>query len=402
MSTFVWIDHSEKQRRQILEAIDMFREKDTRDELGIAGIRDAFSEILFPGTGSLQTRARYFFFVPWMYLGFEEAGVTSAEIARRVRAFEISLIDKLVASSDSAGTIGKFSRASLQRFPSNIYWYGLKVLGIRRFPGSQADYHRGFNRKRTPLVTDDREILDGEARNWDPGIPPAPSSFPAAADFELTRAEAHYLTGRVVQNHRESLFAFMLDRRREDFAVDLPWLHPAIGDAPPVLRRVVHHARCFSEVMHGATILYNFYLAEMDPRRDEVIEKCLEKLAGWIHTVNSRRDVLTEWAANRQDFWRLLATSQYPPPRDRAQRFVDQWASHVLSMELDRLRDSDATRAMIFRRESETKGALARSANHAARLRWGGDAELDPLSFRWPNARTILLDISNVLRRAHA
>ena len=72
MSTFTRIDHSEKQRRQILEAIDLFREKDTRDELGIAGIRDTFSDILFSGTGSLQTRARYFFFVPWMYLRFEE------------------------------------------------------------------------------------------------------------------------------------------------------------------------------------------------------------------------------------------------------------------------------------------------------------------------------------------
>jgi hypothetical protein len=44
MSTFAWIDHSEKQRRQILEAIDLFREKDTRDELGLAGIRDTFTD----------------------------------------------------------------------------------------------------------------------------------------------------------------------------------------------------------------------------------------------------------------------------------------------------------------------------------------------------------------------
>ena len=57
MSTFAWIDHSESQRCQILEAIDTFREKDTRDELGIAGIRDTFSEMLLSGTGSLQTRA---------------------------------------------------------------------------------------------------------------------------------------------------------------------------------------------------------------------------------------------------------------------------------------------------------------------------------------------------------
>jgi len=95
MSTFAWIDHSEKQRRQILEAIDLFREKDTRDELGIAGIRDAFSDMLFPGKGALQTRARYFLFIPWMYLRFEAARVRSTEVARRGRAFEIELINRL-------------------------------------------------------------------------------------------------------------------------------------------------------------------------------------------------------------------------------------------------------------------------------------------------------------------
>src|SRR6266550_1525218 len=128
MSTFTWIDHSEKQRRQILEAIDLFREKDTRDELGIAGIRDAFSDMLFPGTGSLQTRARYFFFVPWMYLGFEAARVSSTEVARRSRDVEVKLINTLADSSvpPPPGTIGIYARASLQRFPSSIYWNGLK------------------------------------------------------------------------------------------------------------------------------------------------------------------------------------------------------------------------------------------------------------------------------------
>src|SRR5438105_1267544 len=112
MSTFVWIDYSEKQRRQILEAVDLFREKDTRDELGIAGIRDTFSDMLFPGTGSLQTRARYFFFVPWMYLQFEATRTSSAEIARRARASEIRLIDSLADSADPSGTIGILARAS--------------------------------------------------------------------------------------------------------------------------------------------------------------------------------------------------------------------------------------------------------------------------------------------------
>ena len=115
MSTFTWIDHSEKQRRQILEAIDLFREKDTRDELGIAGIRDAFSDMLFPGTGALQTRARYFFFVPWMYLDFEAKRVPSAEVSRKGRAFEIALIDRLADSSALAGGISPQSGPSAGR-----------------------------------------------------------------------------------------------------------------------------------------------------------------------------------------------------------------------------------------------------------------------------------------------
>jgi len=86
MSTFTWIDHSEKPRRQILDAIDLFRKKDTRDELSIAGICNAFSDMLFPGTDALQKRARFFFFVPWMHLGFEAARVSSAEVARKGRA----------------------------------------------------------------------------------------------------------------------------------------------------------------------------------------------------------------------------------------------------------------------------------------------------------------------------
>lgn len=168
MSTFTWIDHSEKQRRQILEAIDLFREKDTRDELGIAGIRDAFSDMLFPGTGALQTRARYFFFVPWMYLDFEAKRVSSAEIARRSRTFEITLIDRLADSADPAGTIGIQARASLQRVPSSIYWNGLKLLQICQFPGSQAEYQRSLDRRAVAAAAarknDDGEVVGGVAR----------------------------------------------------------------------------------------------------------------------------------------------------------------------------------------------------------------------------------------------
>ena len=57
-SSFAWVDFAEKDRQRILEAIKMFQESDTRDELGIGTIRDAFSNLLFPGTSIIQTRAK--------------------------------------------------------------------------------------------------------------------------------------------------------------------------------------------------------------------------------------------------------------------------------------------------------------------------------------------------------
>ena len=35
MSQFVWLDYSERERRKMLDIVDLFREHDTRDELGI-------------------------------------------------------------------------------------------------------------------------------------------------------------------------------------------------------------------------------------------------------------------------------------------------------------------------------------------------------------------------------
>jgi hypothetical protein len=63
-SSFSWLDYSEQHRRQMLDVIDLFREQETRDELGIGTVRDAFADALFPGTSTIQTRARYFLFVP--------------------------------------------------------------------------------------------------------------------------------------------------------------------------------------------------------------------------------------------------------------------------------------------------------------------------------------------------
>jgi hypothetical protein len=85
MSTFVWLDYSEGERRKMLDVIDLFREHDTRDELGIGSVRYAFADMLFPGTNTIMTRARYFLLVPGTYQKLERQKVGSVEIADKAR-----------------------------------------------------------------------------------------------------------------------------------------------------------------------------------------------------------------------------------------------------------------------------------------------------------------------------
>jgi hypothetical protein len=42
----------------VLGVVELFRERDTVDELGVGVVRDTFSDLLFPGTSTLHSRGR--------------------------------------------------------------------------------------------------------------------------------------------------------------------------------------------------------------------------------------------------------------------------------------------------------------------------------------------------------
>ena len=60
-----WIDFSATEHSKVLSILDLLSEKSTLDELGISPIRDGFANIFFPGTSTVQTRAKYFFIIPY-------------------------------------------------------------------------------------------------------------------------------------------------------------------------------------------------------------------------------------------------------------------------------------------------------------------------------------------------
>jgi hypothetical protein len=85
-SSFAWLDYSEAERRRMNEVIGLFRDQGILDELGLGSVRDAFADLFYPGTSTIQTRARYFLLIPWIYLRMEKERIPSSQIAERARA----------------------------------------------------------------------------------------------------------------------------------------------------------------------------------------------------------------------------------------------------------------------------------------------------------------------------
>jgi hypothetical protein len=398
-----WLDHSEIDRRKALDIIGAIRTPETVDELGIGVVRDAFADMLFPGTSTAQTRARYFLFVPWTYLDLERRRIPSAKVAAQARRAEVKLIFSLLESGEPDGVIGRESKAALKRLPSDIYWSGLGSWGIRLFPGTREQYHRYLDRysqsARATVRTDDGEPAEGSVyANWHPGLPSPPADFPGKATLRLSKAEAHYLKDRIVQRHPRTLLAFLVSHGRSTDGVVFPWFHPQYAQFPLHVVEQLEHARCFSEVMHGAALLYNLMLSEvadLEEHRDDFASA----LDDWAEVIESRRADLREW--DRAHFWRLVEIAGVRVP-ERTRRFAEDWIVLVLGLSsARRVSTQNVARDLVRRREWELKGHRARLYNEEAMRRWGGDSGSAQLTFRWPVTQRIVNDI--LLRlNAHA
>jgi hypothetical protein len=397
-STFVWLDYSERDRRRALDVVDLLREPSTIDELGLGAVRDAFAGLLFPGTSTIQTRARYFLFVPWSYLELERLRVPSAQVSARGRKAEIALIEALVESGEQQGVIGIQARRTLKRLPSNAYWSGLRSWGIRRFLGSKSQYHQSLDAfyasPQRILVDDDRNPVSGAAPwNWDPNLPPAPRGFPKDANFQLTASEAAYLRERVMVSHGSSMIAFLVDQG-EVTGASFAWEHPQRRAFDEPFREQLAHAQYFSEVMLGAQLMYNLMLAET-VENDDWIDAFHEALDEWQRLITDRRRALASW--DRRRFWAIAAKGGARVTL-RTRAFIDGWLDLALTThpaaEVTELPDA---RRLVSEREHELKGSRARLQNRQALLLWRGDAGSRQMDYRWTIAQTIVNDILNGL-----
>jgi hypothetical protein len=369
----------------------LFKDRDTRDELGLGGIRDSFADQLFPGTSTIQTRLRYMLFIPWIYRSLEKAQVPASQIANRARWAEISLVGPLL-DTDAEGIFGRTAGGGLKRLPSSVYWAGLGIWGIRQFPGTREQYHRGidevYRRRRRARRRDDGEPeVDPLTVTWHPQLPDEPEGFPERVDFRLTPSEAEFIRDCIVISHPRSLLAHLAIHPQPVSEVPAPWMHPGFEAFQPDHQELLRHAGLFSDVMYGASILYNLLLALEKPA-PELEEEHRAEFRRWAQELDL--PAVRSWSVTRM--WELVL-GQGHMITYAARRFVEEWAGMVTSPAPERLADAPEAWTLVRRREERLKGGRSRFRHRRALDQWGGYAGMTRIRYRWPTVQVFLTDL---------
>ncbi len=368
----------------------LFQERETRDELGLGAIRDSIADHLFPGTSTIQTRLRYMLFIPWIFCMLGSRDAAPSLIMSEAREKENQLAEALKAGGESNGIIGRDAGPRLQRLPSSVYWAGLGAWGIRLFPGSIDSYFtslRSLRPARTVRNDEDAMSAPQAPPLWSPALPAAPKDLLDRAVFRLTVDEAQFIIDRLFASQPTALLT-VLARDGIDADCGNIWEHPNLAAFPADALRLVRHGEIFSQVMHGAALLYNLALSELRAQ-DNWIADYQERVRAWAADLDFA--VIRAWSLD--DFWKAVEHPAHSI-RPAAKRFVTQWLDLVVDG-ATAIETSPAARQIVEERERRLKTSQSRFANHAVRDRWTGASGVDRLSFRWGQAKSHLRDLAH-------
>lgn len=388
-----WIDFSKSERNKVLSVLDMLSEAGTLDELGIAPVRDGFANIFFPGTSTIQTRAKYFLIVPYALKDMEYGNESNPN--RVLRAFDE--VERhcgerfLQNGKDTDGIIGSRSLRQgrwVKRTPADIYWAGLRSYGI--FTGgtlSLAEYVRAMcamkNQKNTLTKLGNRndraEEKGGDDRDagglfrmqfWK--LPTYDQDWEKDLDIKLTAEEGEFLKRQIVTTYPDSMMAYILKNNLTKVleADSFQQLESLTHLFPAQIRKDYTLANSFSAFLFVLRTIYNLIVSEGENSEAE---------HGW----SNMEPCLKEYADVRLEsiFERLQIHGNV---------FLHRFL--LKSQALMAAGDLEGMKTEIRRRERELKQNRAKTMHPGefdSHIWYGGGA----LDYRFGNAKVIMRDI---------
>ena len=387
-----WIDFSKNERNKVLSVLDLLSEAGTLDELGIAPIRDGFANLFFPGTSTIQTRAKYFMIVPYALKDIEYSSESNPN--RMLRAFddmERNCCAILLSGSDTDGIIGSRSLAQnkwVKRTPADIYWAGLRSYGV--FTGgtlSLTEYIRAMcavkNQKTvlTRLGNRNDSSEEGNADDKDAGdlfrmqfwnIPTYHEKWIDDLNIKLNKEEGYFLKKQIMKAFPDSMLAYILREHLTEVIECRTFQEIAslIRIFPDQIQQDYALAYDFSEFLYVLRTVYNIIVSD---------GKNKEANMHWdelFHDLKKLSSVDLECIFGRLGVSRNILLCNFLRK----------------SQKLMRDADLEGMKAEIKRRERELKQSRAKTM-HPGEVNpntWYGGGLLD---YRYGNAKVIIRDI---------
>ena len=388
-----WIDFSKSERNKVLGVLDLLMESGTLDELGIAPVRDGFANLFFPGTSTIQTRAKYFLIVPYALKDLEYNNETNPNSCL-VKLNDIERqcgIKLLEFKKDTDGVIGSRSLGQggwVKRTPSDIYWAGLRSYGIFSAGGmTSTEYMRtmcALKSQKTDMLklgnrNDDSEEKDSDDK--DAGIlfrvkflniPTYNPKWMDNLNIKLTSEEGVFLKRQIIQSFPDSMLAFMLKNDMTEImgCKRIKELESIIHVFPEQIRSDYALAIAFSDFLYVVRVLYNIIVT------DNQSDAAEEEWAYIKDELERRSSVDLESIFNRLQIHRNPSLC----------KFLRRCQS------LMKTGDVEGLKIEIRRRERELKQNRSKTAHPGEfdSTVWYGGGELD---YRFSNAKVIIKDI---------
>ncbi|WP_099363604.1 DUF6361 family protein [Fredinandcohnia onubensis] len=384
-----WIDYSNEHRNKVMAILDLLAQKGAVDELGIGMIRDGFSDMFFPGTSTLQTRAKYFFIVPYLVMELEKESFSSHnQFLNKLSQQELELIDILKQGKDLDGIIGGRSGKKLKRKPSSIYWNGLRKFEIFKYENLTLDnYAKSVfamkRNKQTLKSLGDEETDDIDAGNeyygtfWHCLIPE--SDWKENLQIKLTRHEAEFLKQRITLSSKteHSLFAFLLHQDPEKLKlVESFEMIGEMFDLPDHIKGMYQLANKFNKFISGANIRYNVILSKQEN------EHALEEWEKWL----SSSFVKNEFSSF--PYLEVLSLLQIERRNIRLKNFLRDWQKLAIDGDVGEIDNLLINREVELK--SKDRAKLYNSKAFSYDGKWVGIRSLD---YRFRVAKAIINDI---------
>ena len=387
-----WIDFSKEDRQKALDVINLLGEQGAVDELGIGIVRDAFANYFFPGTSTIQTRAKYFLIVPYV---LREAvdGRYGKDVNRILRAIDSEEKDcgiKLLKANPKAeGVIGTrvLPKGWVARKPSDIYWNGIRTYGIFCDYGLSIPEYVSLamklNTQKSSAKLGNRndEAEENEKDDSDAGdimnvnfwnLPIYYDNWRDNLTIELTNEEALYLDKQIQKGAKGSLLEYVLKNRidmnkYEDFVSMAADLSEKVEEKLSYMMKLACE---FNNLVYMARVRFNVMLSE-----------------------GENEAVISEWGRLKPQVKRRANVDLSAVFHELELHNPGTYLFLSKLQEAFKALDIEAADELIKKRERRLKGINRAKLNRTKEFdhsKWIGGKELD---YRFSNARRIINDI---------